>query len=286
MYEQFTDRAKKAMQLANEEAKRFNHEYIGTEHILLGLMKEGGGVAAQVLKNLTIDLGRIQLEVEKLIQSGPDMITMGTLPLTPAGKRVIEYAMEESWKLKHDHVDTEHILLGLMREGSGVASQILFNLGLRLQQLRREIESVRFRNSLNSAQETSLPQFPAQWTAHADEGVVELPQECPKCGHAPVVRVIWECVRLLGNNLEDIKRGRAILGSYRSGEKGPPWVCLQCAPKWSEVHSLVMQDYDLQIEKEKAVAATDFEIAAQCRDAQVDVRRQLLILLEGWSRDQ
>src|SRR5499427_754326 len=83
MYERFTDRARKVMQLANQEAQRFNHEYIGTEHILLGLVKEGSGVAANVLKNLDIDLRKIRLEVEKIVQAGPDMVTMGKLPQTP-----------------------------------------------------------------------------------------------------------------------------------------------------------------------------------------------------------
>ena len=86
MYERFTDRARKVMQLANQEAQRFNHEYIGTEHILLGLVKEGSGVAANVLKNLDVDLRKIRLEVEKIVQSGPDMVTMGKLPQTPAGQ--------------------------------------------------------------------------------------------------------------------------------------------------------------------------------------------------------
>jgi len=96
MYERFTDRARKVMQLANQEAQRFNHEYIGTEHILLGLVKEGSGVAANVLKNLDIDLRKIRLEVEKLVQSGPEMVTIGKLPQTPRAKKVIEYSMEEA----------------------------------------------------------------------------------------------------------------------------------------------------------------------------------------------
>src|SRR6266436_2941066 len=96
MYERFTDRARKVMQLANQEAQRFNHEYIGTEHILLGLVKEGSGVAANVLKNLDIDLRKIRLEVEKIVQSGPDMVTMGKLPQTPRAKKVIEYSIEDA----------------------------------------------------------------------------------------------------------------------------------------------------------------------------------------------
>src|SRR6187401_261605 len=139
MYERFTDRARKVMQLANQEAQRFNHEYFGTEHILLGLVKEGSGVAANVLKNLDIDLRKIRLEVEKLVQSGPEMVTMGKLPQTPRAKKVIEYSMEEARNLNHNYVGTEHILLGLLREQEGVAAQVLMNLGLKLEEVREEV---------------------------------------------------------------------------------------------------------------------------------------------------
>jgi ATP-dependent Clp protease ATP-binding subunit ClpC len=139
MYERFTDRARKVMQLANQEAQRFNHEYIGTEHILLGLVKEGSGVAANVLKNLDVDLRKIRLEVEKLVQSGPEMVTMGKLPQTPRAKKVIEYSMEEARNLNHNYVGTEHILLGLLREQEGVAAQVLMNLGLKLDDVREEV---------------------------------------------------------------------------------------------------------------------------------------------------
>jgi ATP-dependent Clp protease ATP-binding subunit ClpC len=127
------------MQLANQEAQRFNHEYIGTEHVLLGLVKEGSGVAANVLKNLDVDLRRIRNEVEKIVQSGPDMVTMGKLPQTPRAKKVIEYAMEEARNLNHNYVGTEHLLLGLLREQEGVAAQVLMNLGLKLEDVREEV---------------------------------------------------------------------------------------------------------------------------------------------------
>jgi ATP-dependent Clp protease ATP-binding subunit ClpC len=139
MYERFTDRARKVMQLANQEAQRFNHEYIGTEHILLGLVKEGSGVAANVLKNLDVDLRKIRLEVEKLVQSGPEMVTIGKLPQTPRAKKVIEYSMEEARNLNHNYVGTEHILLGLLREQEGVAAQVLMNLGMKLEDVREEV---------------------------------------------------------------------------------------------------------------------------------------------------
>src|SRR5262245_53101499 len=139
MYERFTDRARKVMQLANQEAQRFNHEYIGTEHILLGLVKEGSGVAANVLKNLDVDLRKIRLEVEKIVQSGPDMVTMGKLPQTPRTKKVIEYAIEEARELNHNYIGTEHLLLGLLREEEGVAAQVLMNLGLKVENVRQEV---------------------------------------------------------------------------------------------------------------------------------------------------
>src|SRR5437588_4056314 len=127
------------MQLANQEAQRFNHEYIGTEHILLGLVKEGTGVAANVLKNLDIDLRKIRLEVEKIVQAVPDMVTKGKLPQTPRAKKVIEYSIEEARTLNHNYVGTEHLLLGLLREQEGVAAQVLMNLGLKLEDVREEV---------------------------------------------------------------------------------------------------------------------------------------------------
>src|SRR6058998_75209 len=139
MFERFTDRARKVMALANQEAQRFNHEYIGTEHILLGLVKEGSGVGANVLRNLDVDLRKVRLEVEKLVKAGPEMVTMGKLPQTPRAKKVIEYAIEEARNLNHNYVGTEHLLLGLLREHDGVAAQVLMNLGLKLEEVREEV---------------------------------------------------------------------------------------------------------------------------------------------------
>jgi len=139
MFERFTDRARKVMALANQEAQRFNHEYIGTEHILLGLVKEGSGVGATVLKNLDVDIKKLRFGVEKLVKSGPDMVTMGKLPQTPRAKKVIEYAIEEARSLNHNYVGTEHILLGLLRESEGIAAQVLLDLGLKLEDVRQEV---------------------------------------------------------------------------------------------------------------------------------------------------
>lgn len=142
MYERFTNSARKVMQLANQEAQRFNHVYIGTEHLWLGLVKSAECTGRTVLKNLDVDLNNIQREVEKIVQSGPEMVTIGKLPQTPRAKRVIEFAMEESRKMSCDYVGTEHLLLGLLREGEGVAAQVLKSLGLTLDEAREEVQEV------------------------------------------------------------------------------------------------------------------------------------------------
>jgi ATP-dependent Clp protease ATP-binding subunit ClpC len=138
-YAGFTDRARKVMELANQEAQRFNHEYVGTEHLLLGLVKEGTGVTASVLKNLDVNLRNVRNEVERIVQAGPDMVTMGKLPQTPRATKVIENAIEESRCLKHNYVGTEHLLLGLLREQEGVAAQVLRNLGVKLGELHEDV---------------------------------------------------------------------------------------------------------------------------------------------------
>ena len=123
LYERFTDRARKILQLANQEAQRLRHEYIGTEHILLGLAREGSGVAVAVLKNLGVKPRTITREVERLVQKGSSVNSTERFPQTPRAKKVIEYSMEEAGNLGHDYVGSEHILLGLLREDHGAAAQ-------------------------------------------------------------------------------------------------------------------------------------------------------------------
>ncbi|MDH3590727.1 MAG: AAA family ATPase, partial [Planctomycetota bacterium] len=139
MFDRFTDRARKVMGLARQEAQRFNHDYIGTEHILLGLIQEGSGVAADVLKNLDVDPKKIRQEIEKLVSHGTTMVTMGQLPFTPRAKKVLELALEEASNLGHNYIGTEHLLLGLIREQEGIAAQVLQNLNVRLEDVREEV---------------------------------------------------------------------------------------------------------------------------------------------------
>lgn len=138
-FERFTDRANRVMQIANQEAQRFNHEYIGTEHILLGLVKEGDCFGAKYLHNAGASAQRVRSEIERLVQMGPELVTMGRLPITPRAKAVVEFAKEEASKLNHNFVGTEHILLGLIREAKGVAAQVLGGLGVTLDEVRAAI---------------------------------------------------------------------------------------------------------------------------------------------------
>ena len=139
MFNRFTERARKVMILAKEEAKRFNHDYIGTEHILLGLIREGEGVASAVLQNLGLSLEKIRLEVEKLVQPGPTTVVSGDHTVYAEGKESHRVGDGEARPLGHNYIGTEHLLLGLIREGEGVASQVLMNLGLDLERVRNEV---------------------------------------------------------------------------------------------------------------------------------------------------
>src|ERR1700748_570628 len=138
MFERFTDRARRVVVLAQEEARMLNHNYIGTEHILLGLIREGEGVAAKVLESLGISLEAVRQQVEKIIGRG-QQAPSGHIPFTPRAKKVLELSVREAQALGHDYIGTEHILLGLIREGSGVAAQVLVKLGADLNRTRQQV---------------------------------------------------------------------------------------------------------------------------------------------------
>ena len=138
MFERFTDRARRVAVLAQEEARMLNHDYIGTEHILLGLIHEGEGVAAKALESLGISREAMRLQVEEIIGRG-QQAPSGHIPFTPRAKKVLELSLRESLQLGHDYIGTEHILLGLVREGGGVAAQILVKLGAELNRVRQQV---------------------------------------------------------------------------------------------------------------------------------------------------
>ncbi|MDD9994703.1 MAG: NDP-hexose 4-ketoreductase, partial [Dehalococcoidia bacterium] len=140
-FDKFTERARRVLTLAQEEALRFNHNYIGTEHLLLGLVREGEGVAAKVLSNMGVELNKVRSAVEFIIGRG-DRAVMGDIGLTPRAKKVIELAVDEARRLGHHYIGTEHLLLGLVREGEGIAAGVLESLGVSLDKVRAEVTRI------------------------------------------------------------------------------------------------------------------------------------------------
>ncbi|HET9877978.1 MAG TPA: ATP-dependent Clp protease ATP-binding subunit [Candidatus Limnocylindria bacterium] len=156
-FDKFTDRARKVLTLAQDEAQRFNHNYIGTEHLLLGLVREGEGVAARVLENMNVELSKVRTAVEFIIGRG-DRPVVGEVGLTPRAKRVIELAIDEARRLGHNYIGTEHLLLGLVREGEGIAAGVLESLGVNLDKVRHQVIHVLSQSTSSApAQETKRP---------------------------------------------------------------------------------------------------------------------------------
>ncbi len=149
-FDKFTDRARKVLTLAQDEAQRFNHNYIGTEHLLLGLVREGEGVAARVLENMDVELPKVRTAVEFIIGRG-DRPVVGEVGLTPRAKRVIELAIDEARRLGHNYIGTEHLLLGLVREGEGIAAGVLESLGVNLDKVRHEVIRVLSQSSASGS---------------------------------------------------------------------------------------------------------------------------------------
>jgi len=139
MFDKFTDRARKVIALARQEAERLNNDYIGTEHVLMGLIKEGSGVASNILENLSVDPDKVLFEIEKIVQPGTNMVTMGQLPFTPRTKKMLEYSLEEMRNLGHNYIGTEHLLLGLIRENDSEAAQVMISMGIELDKVRKEV---------------------------------------------------------------------------------------------------------------------------------------------------
>jgi ATP-dependent Clp protease ATP-binding subunit ClpC len=182
MHDKFTERVRKVIYLAREEAARLQHDYIGTEHLLLGVIREGEGIAATVLNNLGLDLDRIRQEVENMVSASGGTMTIGEIPFTPRAKRVLELAVEEARSLGHNYVGTEHLLLGLIREGEGVAAKVLLELGVDRKRVREETlkllggtpsSSSSTERGEERAETPALNQFGRDLTALAREGKLD-----------------------------------------------------------------------------------------------------------------
>ena len=163
MFERFTDRARRVIVLAQEEARLLNHNYIGTEHILLGLIHEGEGVAAKALESLGISLDAVRQQVEEIIGRGQEAPS-GHIPFTPRAKKVLELSLRESLQLGHNYIGTEHLLLGLIREGDGVAAQVLVRLGADLYRVRHQVIQLIAGRVGRSGRAHRGPRYRLAWT--------------------------------------------------------------------------------------------------------------------------
>ncbi|MEL7523836.1 MAG: Clp protease N-terminal domain-containing protein, partial [Cyanobacteria bacterium J06553_1] len=180
MFERFTEKAIKVIMLAQEEARRLGHNFVGTEQILLGLIGEGTGVAAKVLKSMGVNLKDARIEVEKIIGRGSGFVAV-EIPFTPRAKRVLELSLEEARQLGHNYIGTEHLLLGLIREGEGVAARVLENLGVDLSKVRTQVirmlgETAEVSGSSGSQGRTKTPtldEFGSNLTQMAIDGKLD-----------------------------------------------------------------------------------------------------------------
>ena len=159
-FDKFTERARRVLALAQEEALRFRHNYIGTEHMLLGLIREGDGVAAKALSNMGVQLGQARFEVEYMIGRGEHVVT-GEIGLTPRAKKIIEFAVDEARRLGHHYIGTEHLLLGMIREGEGIAASVLERLGVSLDRARAEVARILSERMPHGRQPEHAPREPA-----------------------------------------------------------------------------------------------------------------------------
>ncbi|HET7076559.1 MAG TPA: ATP-dependent Clp protease ATP-binding subunit [Chloroflexia bacterium] len=212
-FDKFTERARKVLTLAQEEAQRFNHNYIGTEHILLGLVREQEGVAARVLSNLGIELPKVRSAVEFIIGRG-DRIVMGEIGLTPRAKKVIELAVDEARRLNHHYIGTEHLLLGLVREGEGIAAGVLESLGVSLEKVRTQVIQV-----LNSSgQQYGQKQSGPSKTPYVDALGVDLTAQAAAGKLDPVIGRKKEIERVIQILSRRTKNNPALIGEPGVGK--------------------------------------------------------------------
>jgi ATP-dependent Clp protease ATP-binding subunit ClpC len=221
MSNRFTERAQRVILIAQEEAKRLNHDYVGTEHLLLGLIALGEGVAAQVLANLGVDLRRVRSEIEKIVGTGDNVMLLGEIPFTPRAKKVLELAVEEAQNMGHNYVGTEHLLLGLIREEEGVAARVLENIGVRLDVVREEVISLlgegHAGQAAHHASSAAAPRTKSK-TPTLDEFGRDLTQLAKESKLDPVIGRETEIERLIQILLRRTKNNPVLIGDPGVGK--------------------------------------------------------------------
>jgi ATP-dependent Clp protease ATP-binding subunit ClpC len=244
MFERFTDRARRVVVLAQEEARMLNHDYVGTEHVLLGLIREGEGVAAKALQALGISLQAVRQQVEEIIGRG-QQARSGPIPFTPRAKKVLELSLREALQLGHDYIGTEHILLGLIGEGEGVAAQVLVNLGADLDRVRQQVIGL----------------------LHGHQG-----QEPVAAGARPAGRAGRAERTLLSQLLDRVAAAESRLSAIEQRVGTGP-----------DLRQLDEQIGRARRDREAAVSAQDYENAAAVRDRERQLAAEKASLQEQWA---
>jgi hypothetical protein len=244
MFERFTDRARRVVVLAQEEARMLNHDYVGTEHVLLALIREGEGVAAKALASLGISLEAVRQQVEEIIGRGPQAPS-GQIPFTPRVKKVLELSLREAHQLGHNYIGTEHILLGLIREGEGVAAQVLVRLGADLNRVRQQVIQL----------------------LHGDQG-----KEPAEAGAPPLGRPGREQRMLLSQLLDRVTAMESRLSAIEQRVGTGP-----------DARQLDEEIDQARRDREAAVSAQDYENAAMARDRERQLATEKASLQEQWA---
>src|SRR5579859_3619624 len=216
-FDKFTDRARKVLTLAQDEAQRFNHNYIGTEHLLLGLVREGEGVAARVLENMNVELSKVRTAVEFIIGRG-DRPVVGEVGLTPRAKRVIELAIDEARRLGHNYIGTEHLLLGLVREGEGIAAGVLESLGVSLDKVRSQVIYVLNQSAAYSQEGQGAPHGKSSKTPVIDQLGMDLTAAARAGKLDPVIGRFKEIERVVQILSRRTKNNPALIGEPGVGK--------------------------------------------------------------------
>jgi len=214
-FDRFNDRAKRVLALAQDEAIRFNHNYIGVEHLLLGLVREGEGVAARVLDSLGIDLSRARSSVEVMIGRGKETTSPSEITLSPRTKKVIELAVDEARKLGHSHVGTEHLLLGIVREGQSVGAGVLESVGVSLEQVRHQVIAVMGQHRPEMGATDSAGIGPSAGAGIGSSHPVPFVDRLETSGRRALARAYWEAGRA---NDKEVAPHHLLLGLVTSGD--------------------------------------------------------------------
>jgi ATP-dependent Clp protease ATP-binding subunit ClpA len=262
-FDKFTERARKVLSLAQEEAQRFQHNYIGTEHLLLGLVSEGEGVAAKVLNNLGVELYRVRNAVEFIIGRG-DRIVLGEIGLTPRAKKVIELAVDEARRLNHHYVGTEHLLLGLVREGEGIAAGVLESLGVNLEKVRTQtIQVLSQSGAISAIKETRTESVKETRTGSAPALMIELIKETQNVLETEMQEKVEALDIFTVQLLRVLSRSQQEAQHFKQNYIGTEHLLLALIQETKGVAAKVLSNLD--VDTSKVGAVVEFSIGRQNR---------------------